>query len=203
MKVIGLTGQTGAGKGAFCKVLEKYGIPFLDTDKTAREVVGKGSPCLLELCRHFGNGILNDDGTLNRKALGNIAFSDKNELEVLNSITHKYITQRINLWLSVQKKLGFCAAVIDAPQLFESGAVNMCDVTVALIADEKTRLSRIIDRDGIDEEYAKKRMASQNDESFFIEKCDYVIYNNGSEKELEEETVAFLKKNILHFTEDK
>lgn len=197
MKVIGLTGQTGAGKGAFCKILEKYSIPFLDTDKTARDVVEKGSPCLSELCGHFGNNILNDDGTLNRAVLGNIVFSDKKELEVLNSITHKYITQKIYMWLSVQENLGFSAAVIDAPQLFESGANEMCDITVALIADEKTRLSRIMERDGIDEEYAKKRMASQKDEVFFITKCDYIIFNNGSEEALEKETIVFLKKEQL------
>lgn len=203
MKVIGLTGQTGAGKGTFCKVLEKHGIPFLDTDKTAREVVEKGTPCLAELAAHFGDEILNQDGTLKRSRLGEIAFSDKKQLDALNSITHKYITEKVSLWLETKRKEGFTSAFIDAPQLFESRENEICDITVALLANDDIRLSRIIDRDGIDEEYAKKRMSSQKDEHFFIEKCDYVIYNNGSEEDLVNEALKFLKKEKLVSSEEK
>lgn len=197
MKVIGLTGQTGAGKGAFCKILSEYGIPCLDTDKTARQVVEKGTPCLDELCGHFGCCILESDGTLNRKKLGEIAFSDKNELAALNSITHKYITEKVEMWLDKKRAEGCIAAVIDAPQLFESGENNICDITVALLAKEDIRLARILDRDGITEQYARKRMASQKDELFFISKCDHIIYNNSTKEELEKETISFLKKEKL------
>ncbi len=197
MKTIGLTGQTGAGKGSFCKVLESYGIPCLDTDKTAREVVEKGTPCLKELCLHFGDGILDHDGTLDRKKLGSIAFSDKDELCALNCITHKYITEKVKNWLSEKQSEGCVAAVIDAPQLFESGVDKICDITVALLADYDIRFLRITRRDGISGDYARKRMASQMDEGFFAARCDYVIKNNGTEEELRDKAIDFLKKENL------
>lgn len=197
MKTIGLTGQTGAGKGSFCKILAEYGIPCLDTDKTAREVVEKGTLCLKELCLHFGDCILYPDGTLDRKKLGSIAFSDKDELSALNRITHKYITEKVKEWIISKRSEGCVAAVIDAPQLFESGEDKICDITVALLADYDIRFSRITRRDGISGDYARKRMASQLDEEFFIAKCDHIIRNNGTEEELREKTVEFLKKENL------
>jgi dephospho-CoA kinase len=197
MKVIGLTGRSGSGKSDFCEILRKYGIDCLDTDKVAREVVEKGKPCLNELVSFFGNGILLPDGNLDRKKLGSIAFSDKNKLFSLNSITHKYITEKVTIWLDGQKKDGASAAVIDAPMLFESGEDKMCDMTVAIVCDDKLRIKRITARDGIDEEYAKKRLDSQKPDTFFIEKCSHIIYNNKTHEELEGATLTFLKDECL------
>lgn len=193
MKIIGLTGRSGSGKSAFCKILEKHGIPCLDTDAVARRVVEKGTPCLSELCSHFGKHILLSDGSLDRKKLGGIAFSDKDALSALNSITHRYITAEVKSWLSECGKSGAVAAVIDAPMLFESGENEICDTTVAIVCDEKSRLERIMARDGIPKEYAEKRMSAQKPDSFFIEACDHIIYNNGSEEEFEKNATAFLR----------
>lgn len=184
MKIIGLTGRSGSGKGAFCKALSKHNIPCLDTDMVARKVVEKGTPCLEELVRHFGTDILNEDGTLNRKALGTLAFSDKEHLNALNSITHKYITAQVKNWLCDCKNNGYRAAVIDAPQLFESAENEICDYTVAIICDEEKRIERILARDDITREYAEKRMSSQKPDAFFIQNCTHTIYNNGSEDDL-------------------
>ena len=113
MLVIGLTGATGAGKGLFGKIAsEKFGICHIDTDKTARAVVKPGSPCLNELTGHFGKCILNNDGSLDRKKLAGIVFSDKKELEILNGITHKYITKDVNTVLDNARKAGKKAVVI-------------------------------------------------------------------------------------------
>lgn len=193
MKIIGLTGRSGSGKSAFCNILERHGIPCLDTDAVARRVVEKGMPCLDELCIHFGEHILLSNGSLDRKKLGSIAFSDKNALSALNSITHRHITAEVKKWLAECEKNGAVAAVIDAPMLFESRENEICDITVAVVCDEKSRLERIISRDGITREYAEKRMSAQKPDSFFIEKCDHIIYNNGSEKEFEKNAKAFLK----------
>ena len=198
MKIIGLTGQSGAGKGLFSKALCENGIPCLDTDITARQVVEKGKPCLACLTDAFGSEILLDDGSLDRKKLGSIAFSDKQKLQTLNSITHKYITEQVNAWLCEQKENGCVAAVIDAPQLFESGIDKICDITVAVLADKDTRFSRILSRDGITEEYAKKRMDSQKEDEFFLNSCTHIIYNNGSEEQLYEKACDFLKKHITN-----
>lgn len=193
MLVIGLTGPSGAGKGTFAGFLP---FPCLDTDKTAREVVEKGMPCLAELCDAFGRDILLPDGTLNRKALGALAFSDKEKLAVLNRITHRYISERVAAWLEKCRRNGESAAVIDAPQLFESGEDALCDVTVAVLSRSENRLSRIVARDGITEDYARARMASQKSDDFFRTHCTFIIENNGSEEDLRR-SAAELTRKIL------
>lgn len=197
MKIIGLTGQSGAGKGMFASALRQYGIPCLDTDITARSVVEKDKPCLGELTECFGADILFSDGTLDRKKLGKIVFSDKTALARLNSITHKYITEQVKIWLKKQEASGFAAAVIDAPQLFESGENSICDITVAVLCDEETRIARIISRDNITQAYAKARAASQKDDAFFKANCDHIIYNNGTEAELAQKALEFLHQNNI------
>ena len=95
MIVLGVTGQSGAGKGALCDIMKKKGIACLDTDKTAREVVEPGTECLAKLCEHFGKGILLEDGSMDRKKVASIVFSDKDELEFLTKTTHKYIIEKM------------------------------------------------------------------------------------------------------------
>jgi len=180
MLIVGLTGKTGAGKGEFCKAAEKYGeIACLDTDVTAREVARKGSDCLLELCNYFGDEILCQDGSLNRKHLAEISFTDEQKHEKLNEITHKYIMKNIKDWLAQCKKDEKLVAIIDAPLLFESGAHKLCDKIVSVMASEEIRRNRIIKRDHIDEKDADIRLRSQKCDSFYIERSDYVLYNNG------------------------
>ncbi len=194
MIIIGLTGATGAGKGFFGKIAaEKFGFCHIDTDKTARSVVEKGKPCLEELTEHFGKHILKDDGTLDRKKLAGIVFSDKKELEILNKITHKYITEEVGNELEKARKDGKAAAIIDAPLLFESGENKLCDVTVGVIAKSDIRKQRIMSRDGISEEMAQSRIASGKNEEFFKVRCDYIIENNADEETFEQSCVKLLK----------
>lgn len=186
MIVIGLTGATGAGKGYFGKVArEKYGLVHIDTDKTARSVVEPGKPCLEEIKAYFGDGVINDDGTLNRKKLGSIVFTDAEKLKKLNELTHHYITDEVNAVIAESKRNGEKAVIIDAPLLFESGENKLCDVTVGVIADIYVRKARIMCRDGISEEMADNRIASGKSEEFFKEKCTYILENNGSESDFE------------------
>ena len=184
MKIIGLTGATGAGKGVFGKnAVQKYNIMHIDTDLTARSVVEPGKPCLEEIEKEFGKQVIKENGTLDRSTLGNIVFSDAQKLEVLNRITHHYITKEVRECLEKAKKDGFIAVIIDAPLLFESGEDKLCDVTVGIIADKETRKQRIIARDAISEEMAQKRLDSGKDTDFFAERCDYLIENNSDETE--------------------
>ncbi len=185
MLTIGLTGQSGAGKGVFCRGCTRtMGVFALDTDLVARAVVEKGQPALKELCDYFGDGILLPDGSLDRKKLAGIAFSDTEKHEKLNSITHFYIMQHIKAWLDGKRRDGARAVIIDAPLLFESGADALCDVTVAITAPYETRLCRVMERDGIDEKSARIRLDSQPDDDYFEEKCDYVILNVLGEEDL-------------------
>ena len=185
MKVIGVVGGSGAGKSLFCSFLEKNGIPWLNTDMTAREVVGKGSACLSELCDAFGGDILLPDGSLNRKKLANIAFSDKNKHALLNKITHKYICKKIVEWVEEQRSKGHFACTVDAPLLFESGLDEICNLTVAVIAPEEKRIARITRRDGIDEAAARTRIAAQISQSELSRRCDLTVENSADENALE------------------
>ncbi len=197
MVVIGLTGATGAGKGFFGKTAsEKYGVVHIDTDKIAREVVMPGEPCLEDIKSFFGDTVINEDGTLNRKKLGEIVFSDAEKLSMLNKITHHYITDRVNQVIEKARNNKEKAVIIDAPLLFESGENELCNVTVGVIAEKSTRKSRIMFRDGISEEMADKRIAAGKDEAFFREKCDYILENNGDEAEFTQKA-GFIIEEIL------
>ncbi len=195
MLTVGLTGKTGAGKGEFCKAAEKFSeIAYLDTDVTAREVARKGSECLKELCDYFGTEILNDDGTLNRKRLATLSFSNEEKHAKLNQITHKYIMKNVKAWRLQCEKDGKLIAIIDAPLLFESGADSLCDRIVSVTANEDIRRERIMQRDNIDADTADIRLHSQKDDSFYIEKSDYVLYNNGERDSFALECENIMKK---------
>lgn len=195
MLIIGLTGPSGAGKGLFGKTAaERFGALHIDTDRLARAVAEPGKPCLADLTAAFGSGILRADGTLDRARLGGIVFSDHEKLAALNRITHHYITDEVKKLLAQAEKDGVPVAVIDAPLLFESGENAICHVTVGVLADEKTRLRRILARDGIDEKAARSRLASGKDETFFRERCDYILVNDGDSDAFAEQAVKLLDR---------
>lgn len=185
--IVGVTGQTGAGKSTVCEMLKKYGYAVIDADKIAALITEKGSPVLTQLSMAFGPGTLNEDGTLNRKVLAQRAFSDSSQTALLNSITHPEIVRLIMKKVNGEFWNGYEAVLIDAPQLFESGLSDKCGFIVSVTAPQKMRLSRIIERDGIDEESARLRMSAQHDENFFIENSDVVIHNDGDDEHLKEQ----------------
>lgn len=178
--VVGLTGQTGAGKSTVSRTFSQNGFAVINADLVARQVMDKGSMCLDEIGDLFGKGVLSQDGTLNRKALANIVFSDKNKLEMLNSITYPYITGEILRQIRSHSLSGNKLILLDAPTLFESRADDFCELIIAVVADEELRRERIIARDGLDTEQAVKRMSSQLDEEFFRKHSDYIITNDGT-----------------------
>ncbi len=185
--IVGVTGQTGAGKSTVCEMLKKYGYAVIDADEIAALITEKGSPVLTQLSMAFGPGTLNEDGTPNRKVLAQRAFSDPSQTALLNSITHPEIVRLIMKKVNGEFWNGYEAVLIDAPQLFESGLSDRCGFIVSVTAPEELRLSRIIKRDGIDEESARLRMSAQYDENFFIENSDVVIQNNGDDERLKEQ----------------
>lgn len=192
MLVIGLTGPTGAGKGTVAKAFAAFGVQIIDADAVYHALLVPPSPCLDELTARFGSGILNSDKTLNRQALGAIVFSDSTALADLNSITHRYVMAEIRSELDRLRKKKVKTALLDAPQLFEAGADRDCDVVVSVLADEERRLTRIMKRDGISPEAAKKRMAAQLPDDFFRRNASYIIENNQSPEQLTETVQALL-----------
>ena len=182
--VVGLTGQTGAGKTTVCKVFEENGFSIINADIIARKVMEKGMPCLCEICEFFGKDILLDDGSLNRQKLSKLVFTDKKKLELLNSVTYPYITSEILKTIRHYSKKGSKLILLDAPTLFESRADDFCELIISVIAKETIRLNRIISRDKLTEDAALNRMSSQYQEDFFRENSDFIIKNNGDMKNL-------------------
>lgn len=182
--VVGLTGQTGAGKTTVCGVFEKKGFCVINADKVARRVVEKGSPCLRELCDCFPHGILLPSGELNRKRLGEIVFNDPKKLELLDSIMYPYITGEILKQIRLCSITGKKLILLDAPTLFESRADDFCELIISVLAKEQHRLARIMERDDLTEEQARSRMKSQHTETFFKQHSDFIIKNNRTSSEL-------------------
>lgn len=178
MLVIGLTGPSGAGKSTVGAQFASFGIPVLDADQIYRELLVPPSECLSELVAHFGNRILTADGTLDRRTLGSIVFSDTQALEGLNQIAHRHVLKEARKRLRRLHDEGIPAAVFDAPQLFESGADRDCNIIVSVLASEELRLHRILLRDRISEQAALQRIHAQKSDRFFRTHSDYVIENH-------------------------
>ncbi len=183
--ITGLTGMSGAGKTTACRVFEDEGFTVIDCDIVAREAVGAGTPALAEIASYFSGDVLLPDGTLDRRKLGALVFSDDSARLALNGIIYPYITYIIvnKVLDSAGKTGGF--VLLDAPTLFESGAYVLCDKVVCLTADREICAARITERDGITREQALDRLSSQHDAGFYIERSDYSATNNGTTKELE------------------
>lgn len=168
---IGLTGQTGAGKGYVCEYLKAQGFKILDCDKYVRELYKNGGEILDVLKKEFGDNIIKN-GQLDRQALADIAFSSSEKTERLNKIVHPFV---IDACEADAKGL----TVLDAPQLFEAGAKDKCYKIISVVAPRETRLKRILERDSITPQQANERMNAQLSEEFFINNSDFVVVNDG------------------------
>ncbi len=189
--IIGITGGSGTGKSTACRFFEEKGWLIIDADSVAREVCSRGTKCLGEIKSEFGDKILDENGNLKRKELGEIVFADKSRLERLNSITHKYIVKEIKN----RAKNNCRDIVIDAPLLLETGLESICDKTLCVLADEDIRIRRICKRDSISPQTAKNRIASQKEDSYYRDRCDFSVMNNLSEEELMRELTEIFGGN--------
>ncbi len=177
--IIGLTGPTGAGKSSLKTVAEEKGYYVVDCDILARKAVEKGTEGLRALTVAFGEEILNSDNTLNRKKLAEKAFSKPENTELLNKTIFPFIIKLVEDEIKQKDKV-----VLDAPTLFESGINSICTKTVAVLADKRVRLGRILKRDFIDENHALLRINAGKSDDFYLEKADAVLYNNENIEEL-------------------
>ena len=184
MLVIGLTGPSGAGKSTVSRLFASFGLPVLDADEIYHALLIPPSECLNDLTAQFGRQILRGDVTLDRPALGRLVFDHPEALERLNSVSHRHVLREVRRRLRTLRDEGVTAAVLDAPQLFESGADRDCSVIVSVLANAELRVHRILLRDGISREDAMRRIRAQRPDSFFRAHSDYVIENNGNAESL-------------------
>ena len=153
--IIGITGGTGSGKTTFLKVVEEMGGLALDCDEIYHQLLKTDQSLLAAIEERFPGTV--NEGELDRKALGNLVFSDESALQDLNRITHGAVKKEVLLRLQNAPSL----VAIDAIGLFESGLADLCDTTVAVIAPIKMQIERVCQRDGVSFEYAKKRIFAQ------------------------------------------
>lgn len=189
MKIIGLAGGSGSGKGTVCALFEKYNFASIDTDAVYRKITSSAdSACLMALKAEFGADIINSDGSLNRASLAKTVFADgaESKRERLNKITHAYVLAEVRRQIPTLAERGFVGVIIDAPLLFESGFDKECNIILCVISNKNARVARIVARDGITEEMARSRISAQLDDEYLIAHSDYVICNDGDRKELEE-----------------
>ncbi len=181
MKVIGVCGGSGSGKGAVCGLFSALGIPSIDTDALYHEMTAKRCALTEALAARFGEQILETDGSLCRARLAKRVFSEgaKEDLADLNRISHAYILAGVRSWLSECREKGIPAALVDAPLLFESGFDRECHSIICVTAPVELRISRIMQRDGISRLDAERRIASQHSDAYLIERSGYHIVNAG------------------------
>lgn len=193
-RIIGLTGQSGAGKSTVAKFLEQNGFYVINADLLVRKIYNSGSPCLKTIAAVFGEDIITDNGTPDRRLLAERAFSSKENTALLSSIVHPFVTAELFDEIKKAAEIGTTTVVYDAPQLFESNADVICDEIISVAAEKSVRLERICKRDNISKENALMRMNSQLDEEFFRENSDYIIENNSDLSSLNVQLVGLLKQ---------
>lgn len=209
MKIIGLTGGIGSGKSTVTDYLISRGFHVLDADQIAREIVLPGSDMLIQLAAAFGDDIILEDGSLNRRKLGEIIFSDSEKKKTLDSMMHteilKLIHERI---LQYREEAEYDAVVasdpeqilknkvifIDAPLLFETGLDERVGEVWVIDVDDETRIRRIMERDGLNREDILKRISTQMERSEKNRRADIILDNTGDQEALFRQIDRLLQK---------
>ena len=196
MKIIGLAGGSGSGKGAVSQIFTSLGFDVIDTDALYHSMTSTKSDCLDELVGEFGTEILLPDNSLDRKKLASLVFSDSalDKREKLNSIAHRHVLTKVREIIAQLKYAGKALVVVDAPLLFESGFDKECDIILSVLAPIEIRIERIIKRDAITKEAAEKRISAQLTDDYLIGHSDFCIVNNGTKEQLSQKVREIAEK---------
>ena len=189
--VVGLTGQTGAGKTTVSDYLKENGVTIID-DYAHHPTEIRAT--LTDIALEFGCEYINMDGTLNRKKMAKTVFTDKAKLKKLNALIFPYIIDSIRTRTAQLRREQQGIIVLDAPTLFESGADRECDYVVSITAPRQLRRERIIRRDRLTEEEADQRINAQHDEEYYKSRSWQVLENAGSVDELKNQTSMLLSR---------
>lgn len=180
--ILGVTGGIGSGKSAATREFEALGITVVDADVVAREVVTPGQPALAAIAAHFGNDVIQADGTLNRAALRQIVFSDPAQRKALEAITHPAIRDEL------ARQLAAAASpyvILVSPLLWESGQDRFTHHTLLIDASEASQRERASRRDGVTPEQIDAIMQAQWSRAQRQAKADDIVLNEGSEADLQ------------------
>ena len=184
MLAIGLTGGIGTGKSSVSAILRELGAVFIDADQVGWETYRKDSPGFDAIAVAFGDGVVADDGEIDRKALGQIVFSDSNRMSELTSIVWPLIGESVKEQLNRNREQGAAVTVVEAAVLFEARWESMFDEVWVVTTPREAVESRLIERDGISAAEIDARISSQMMEEDRVERGDVMINNYGDLKHL-------------------
>ena len=177
MTIIGITGPTGAGKTTALMVVEQLGGAVIDCDQVYHKLL-EGDVALQGKLESAFGPLRDERGAIDRKKLGTIVFGDPEKLRQLNEIAQTATVERTRELLERYRARGWELVAVDAIALLESGLKELCQATIAVIAPPETRVERIMAREGIPEDYAWARVRAQRPDEYFIEGCDYTLWND-------------------------
>lgn len=184
-RIIGLVGNSGAGKSTAAEYLKELGADVIDADRIAHELYEMGRPGYTAVKEAFGEGFFREDGTLDRRALGAHVFADPKALRALNAIVHPLVIDEVRRRREASDK---DVIVVDCALLIDAGLIEDVDEVWLVRAGEGRKRERILRRDGIDARQADDRLRNQSDEETLKKQADVVIENDG--------TLDWLKKQI-------
>lgn len=193
--IIGLTGSIASGKSTVAKMMTALGLPIVDADVVARDVVEPGTETLALIVQNFGEDILLEDGNLNRPKLGDIIFHEPVKRKILNDIMHPAIRQEMLRQRDAYLEAGQKHVVMDIPLLFESKLEHFVERILVVSVSEEVQLRRLMERNQLSKEDALARMHSQLPMSVKEKSAHAVIYNNENLQQTEEQ----LKKILTHW----
>ena len=184
MKIIGVTGGVGAGKSTVLNYLEKrYGAKLILADLVGHEVMEPGHEAYTQVVKAFGQEIVSEDKTIDRKALGAIVFADEKKRMILNRIIHPAVRQEILRRLEEAELSHLSYVVVEAALFLEENYDAFCDETWYIYTDEKIRRQRLKESRGYSDERIDQIFRSQKTHEEFQKRCLFMIDNNGSEEE--------------------
>lgn len=185
MKMIGLTGGIASGKSTVSQMLkEEHHLPIIDADDLAKAAVAAGTIGLERIAQHFGQDYILKNGEMDRNKMGDLVRRDEKARRDLNAIVHPLVSDS---FFSEKERLtreGHSLIVYDCPLLFEENLSHLVDSSVLIVADQKVRASRLMERDGITEDIAYEKMAIQMPDDQKEALADIVLHNNGNLKDL-------------------
>jgi len=194
MIILGLTGGIGTGKSTAAEYLKSKGFAHIDADEISRGITADGSPMLKVLDSVFGpegemglpdKSILNENGSLDRKGLASIVFTDAKKKAKLDELMMASIIAEIDRQISDYRKGSeHIGIILDAPLLFEAGLENRCDKVMLLVADMEVRIKRVCTRDNTTPEDVKNRIANQMNDDDKIARADIIVDNSGTLEDL-------------------
>lgn len=190
--IIGLTGSIASGKSTVAKMMTALGLPIVDADVVARDVVKPGTETLALIVQNFGENILLDDGNLNRPKLGDIIFHEPAKRKILNDIIHPAIRQEMLTQRDAYLEAGQKHVVMDIPLLFESKLQHFVERILVVSVSEEVQLRRLMERNQLSKEDALARMHSQLPMSVKEKSAHAVIYNNENIQQTEEQLIKIL-----------